>query len=152
MDAMIVIAVPAGALRALAVAFEIGLAALFVDDVVLAGHPMNWHAGLAEYLVGIIEFGRLGKMRDVAGVNDEGRFDRHRLHLGDGFAQRAERIRVRRLVEADVAVAHLQKRESSGFGGKRVADQSDRVGNAAADGPEHPGSRPDHAFQHITAA
>jgi hypothetical protein len=70
-DAVIVIAVPAGALRALAVAFEIGLAALFVDDVVLAGHPMNRHAGLAEYLVGVIEFGRLGKMRDVAGVNDE---------------------------------------------------------------------------------
>ena len=85
-DAVIVVAIPASALRPLAVALQIGLAALFIDDVVLAGHPMNWYAGLAEYLVGIIEFGRLGKMRDVAGVNDEGRFDRHRLHLGDRFA------------------------------------------------------------------
>src|SRR6266849_2219050 len=91
-------------------------------------------------------------MRDVAGVNDEGRLDRHRLHLGDSFAQRAERVRVRRLVKTDMAIAHLQKRESSGFGGNSIADQPHRVGNAAADGPEHPGTRPDHAFQHFTAA
>jgi hypothetical protein len=56
-------------------------------------------------------------------VNDEGRFDLHRLYLGDGFAQRAERIRVRGLVKADMAVAHLQKGEAGGFGGNRIADQ-----------------------------
>ncbi len=58
MDAVIVVAIPASALRPLAVALQIGLAALFIDDVVLAGHPMNWHAGLAKNLVGIIELGR----------------------------------------------------------------------------------------------
>ena len=63
-------------------------------------------------------------MGDVAGVNDERGFDRHRLHLGDGFAERAERIRVCRLIEADVAVAHLQKRESGRFGRKRIADHA----------------------------
>jgi hypothetical protein len=84
---------------------------------------MNLDASLAKHLVGIIEFGRLGKMRNVAGVNDEGRLDRHRLYLGDGFAQRTERVGVRRLVKADVTVAHLQKRESGGFCGERVADQ-----------------------------
>src|SRR6266581_2269563 len=52
-DAVIVIAVPAGALRTLAVAFQIGFAALFIDDVVLAGHKVNLYAGLAEHLVGI---------------------------------------------------------------------------------------------------
>jgi hypothetical protein len=85
---------------------------------------MNLDASLAENLVGIVEFGRLGKMRNVAGVDNEGRFDRHRLYLGDSFAQRAKRIRVRRLVETDVAIAHLQKGESSGLCGKSVANQS----------------------------
>ncbi len=63
-------------------------------------------------------------MGDVASVNDERGFDRHCLNLGDGFAQRGERIRVRRLIEADVAIAHLQKRESGGFGRKRIADHA----------------------------
>src|ERR1700722_16944377 len=151
-DAVIVVAVPAGALRTLAVAFQIGFAAVYVDNVVLARHPMNLHAGLAEHLVGVIELSRLGKMRDVAGVNDEGRFDWHRLYDGDSLAQRAERIRVRRLVKADMAIAHLQEREALGLRCKRIADQPHRVGDAAAHGPKHPGTRPDHAFQHFPAA
>src|SRR6476620_5814015 len=69
-------------------------------------------------------------MRDVAGMNDEGRLDRHRLYLRDGFAQRAERIRVRGLVKADMTIAHLQEHESSGFCGKRVPDQSHGVRHA----------------------
>src|SRR5207253_7843731 len=51
-----------------------------------------------------------------------------------------------------MAVNHLQKRESGGFCCNSIADQSHRVGNAAADRPKHPGARPDHAFQHFTAA
>src|SRR6476661_194780 len=91
-------------------------------------------------------------MRDVAGMNDEGRLDRHRLYLRDGFAQRAERIRVRGLVKADMTIAHLQEHESSGFCGKRVADQSHGVRHATTDAPQHAGTRPDHAFQHLAAA
>src|ERR1700761_9307125 len=130
MDAVIVEAVPAGALRALAVTLEIGLALAFIDYVMFARHIMKLYAGLAVDLVGIVEFFGLGKMRDVAGVNDEGRLHRHRLHLGDGFAQRAERIRVRLLVEADMAVAHLQESRSGGLRRGSFADQAGRVRNA----------------------
>src|ERR1700688_1829314 len=130
---MIVEAVPARALGALAVAFEIGLAAVLIDDVVLAGHPVNLDAGFAEYLVGIVELGGPGKMRDVAGVNDEGRLDRHRLHLGDGLAQRPQSMRFGRLFEADMAVAHLQESEAGSPGRNRFSDQSNRVRNATAD-------------------
>ena len=48
-DAVIVERIPARALRSLAVTLEIGLAALFVDDVVLAGNPVDRNAGLTEY-------------------------------------------------------------------------------------------------------
>jgi hypothetical protein len=150
-DAVIVVTVTAGALRTLVVAFQVGFAAVFIDNVVLR-HAMNLHAGLAEHLVGVVELGKLGKMRNVADVNDEGRFDRHRLHDGDGLAQRTERIRVRGLVKADMAIAHLQQREADGLCGKRIADQPPRVGNATAYGPKHPDTRPDHAFQHFPAA
>jgi hypothetical protein len=61
-------------------------------------------------------------MSDVAGVNDKGRLDRHRLHYGDGLTQRAERIRVRGLVKADMAIAHLQEREALGLRRKCIAD------------------------------
>src|ERR1700722_2946064 len=152
MDAVIVKAVPARALRALAVTLQIGLAPAFIDHVVFARHIMKLYAGFAEDLVGIVEFFGLGKMRDVAGVNDERRLHRHRLHLGDGFAQRAQRIRVRLLVKADVTVAHLQEGEAGGLSGSRFADQADGMRNATIDRPKHPGSRPDHAFQHFPAA
>src|ERR1700676_3301270 len=150
-DAMIVEAVPTRALRALAVALQIGLAALFIDDVVLAGHPVTLDAGLTEHLVGIVELGRLGEMCNVAGVNDEGRLHRHSLHLGDGLTQRAQRIRIGRFVEADVAVAHLQEGESGALRGSGFTDQSHGMRNATTDGPKYPGSRPDHAFQHFAA-
>jgi hypothetical protein len=49
--------------------------AVLVDDVVLARNPVNRNALLAEHLVGIVELGGLGEMRDVAGMNDEGHDD-----------------------------------------------------------------------------
>jgi hypothetical protein len=48
-------------------------------------------------------------MGDIAGVNDEGRLDRERTDLVQRFLERAEGVRVRRLVEADMAVADLQE-------------------------------------------
>src|SRR4029077_13796868 len=151
-DAVIVERIPARALRALAIALEIGLAALFVDDVVLAGNPVDWNAGLTEDLVGVVELGRLREMRDIAGVNDERRLGRHCLHLTDRLAQRAQRIRIGRLVEADVAVAHLQEGESGRLCGRRLTDQAHGVRNTPADGPKYAGSRPKHAFEHFAAA
>ena len=91
-------------------------------------------------------------MRDVAGVDHERRLDRHRLDLVDGFLQRAERVGIGRLVEADMAVADLQEGHAGGLGGLRRTDQSQRTGHAARNGPEHAGACPGHAFQHAAAA
>src|SRR5271170_3535549 len=104
-NAVIIEGIPACALRALAVAIEIGLAPVFIDDVVLTGNPMRLQAGLAEYLVGIVELGGLGEVGDVAGMDDESRLGLHRLDLGDRFTKRTQSVRIGCLVEADVAVA-----------------------------------------------
>ena len=48
--AVIVEAVPARAFRSLAVTVEIGLAARFIDDVVLAGNVVDLQPGFAEHL------------------------------------------------------------------------------------------------------
>ena len=53
---------------------------------------MHVELGLSDDLIGIVELVRFGKMGDIAGMNHEGRLGRHRLHLGNGLAQRAERI------------------------------------------------------------
>ena len=46
-------------------------------------------------------------MRDIAGVNDKGWLDGKRIDLVDRFLQRADGVRIRRLVEPDMAVADL---------------------------------------------
>jgi len=113
---------------------------------------MHLHAGLAEHLVGVIELRRFGQMGDVPGMNNEGRLDLHGLHDADRLAQRAQCVGIGRLIESDMAVAHLQKREARRLGRQSLADQSDRVRHAAADGPQHPGARPNHAFEYLAAA
>jgi hypothetical protein len=124
MHAVVVEAVPARALGALAIAGEIGLPETLVHEVVLARDVMHVELDLADDLIGIVELVGLGKMGDVAGMNHEGRLGRHRLHLGDGLAQRAECIRVGRLAEADMAVADLQEGEARRFRGQSVAEQA----------------------------
>jgi hypothetical protein len=94
MHAVVVEAVPARALGALAIAGEIGLPETLVHEVVLARDVMHVELDLADDLIGIVELVGLGKMGDVAGMSHEGRLGRHRLHLGDGLAQRAECIRL----------------------------------------------------------
>ncbi len=107
--------VPAGALGAAAVALAVELD-LFVEEIVLAGHVMHVELGLRDDAFGVVEFGRLRQMADVAGVDHEGRLDRHRLDLADRLFKRAERIRVGRLVEADMAVADLQEGQAGRLG------------------------------------
>jgi hypothetical protein len=124
MHAVVVEAVPARALGALAIAGEIGLPETLVHEVVLARDVMHVELDLADDLIGIVELVGLGKMGDVAGMNHEGRLGRHRLHLGDGLAQRAECIRVGRLAEADMAVADPQEGEARRFRGQSVAEQA----------------------------
>ena len=111
MNAVIVEAVPTRALGALAVTVEIGLAQALVDDVMLAGNVVNVELGLTDQLVGIVEFVGLGEMGDIAGMDHEGRARLQRLDLADGLAKRAERIRIGRFIEADMAVADMRKGE-----------------------------------------
>ena len=122
---MIVEGVPARTLGAFAVAREIGLAHAFIDEVVFARHVMHIERGLTDELACIVELVGLGEVSDVAGMDHEGGLGRHGFDLGDGLAQRAERIRVGRLVEADMAVADLEEGEGGRFRGERIAEQAE---------------------------
>ena len=51
---------------------------IIVEDVVLARDVVNVEARLGDDAIGVVELGRLGEMRDVAGMNDERRFRRQR--------------------------------------------------------------------------
>jgi len=46
--------------------------------------------GLGDGVIGVVELGRSGEMRDVAGVNHEGRFCRQRFDLADRLPERDE--------------------------------------------------------------
>ncbi len=79
----------------------------------------TWHVESLEFrlandLISIIEFLGLRQVRNVAGVDHEGGLLRQSTHFGDGFFQRTECVRVRRLFEPDVAVGDLQERKSAG--------------------------------------
>ena len=91
-------------------------------------------------------------MRDVAGVDHERWLGRHRLDLVDGLFQRADRIRIGRFVEADMAVADLQERHAGMVRGLRRPHQPHRARHAARNGPEYARACPGHAFQHAAAA
>src|SRR5947209_14010687 len=103
--------VPAGTARSLAVTVEIRLSLLVIEEIVLAGDIEDRQARVFDQLVGVVEFLLFGEMADVAGVNHEGWLLRQRLDLRDRLAQRRQCVRIGRLVEADMAVAYLQKRE-----------------------------------------
>src|SRR6516164_2837005 len=92
-------------------------------------------------------------MGDVAGVDDERRGCRHRVDLGDRLLERAERVRVGGFVEADMAVADLQKCEPARLRlcGRRLPEEAKRPRHTAAHRPEHAGPRPGHALQYSAA-
>src|SRR6516162_10486167 len=84
-------AIPARAFGAATVAVAVELHAL-VENVVFARHIMHVEPGLRDDAVGIVEFGRLGEMGDIAGMNDEGWLHAKRLDLADRFLERAEGV------------------------------------------------------------
>jgi hypothetical protein len=118
-----------------------------IDKVVLAGDVVHIERRFADELVGIVELVRLREMGDVAGVDHERGLRRHRFDLGDGFAQRAERVGVGRLVEADVAVADLEEGEGWSLGGEHLVEQAQGFRHAARQGPQHASPGPDHALE-----
>ena len=112
MHAVVVEAVPARALGALAVAVEIGLALALVDDSRARrarsarrglASPMSWSAlsnssGLERWVMSPVWIMNAG-------------FGGSAFDLADRLPQRAERVGIGGLVEADMAVADLEEGE-----------------------------------------
>ena len=110
-DALVSEAVPAGARRSFAEAFEIERAVVG-GGVVLAGNVEDLAGfGALDDLLGGVELGRLGRVGDVAGVEQQVVFAGQRVDLVDGQLQCAGDVLICRLVEADVAVADLDEAE-----------------------------------------
>src|SRR5262249_42920243 len=144
-------AVPARAFGAATVAVAVELHVL-VENIVFARHVMHVEPRLRDDAVGVVEFGRLGEMGDIAGVNDEGWLDRKRIDLVQRFLERADSVRVRRLVESDMAVADLQEGQPTRFDGPCLADNAHRARDPAGDGPQDAGTGPGHAFENFAPA
>jgi hypothetical protein len=74
-----------------------------VERVVLARDRVHLGAAQArEQLLRLIELGGLGQVRDVAGVDDEGRLLRHRVDELDDLPQRAVDVGIGSLVKLDM--------------------------------------------------
>src|SRR4051794_34392353 len=137
MRALVVEAVPAAALRALAIAREVR-DTVVRRDIVLTGyveHAVGLH--FLENLVGRVELGRLGELRDVARMQYERRPLRERVELRDRLTQGGPHIRVGFLVEANVAVADLGEEDALllGLGEKWRAADCERFRDAGIHGP-----------------
>ena len=151
--AVLVEAVPAGALRALAVALAI-LLAVVVQHVVLAGHEEDvLGAGGLQHLVDGVELSRLREMADVAGVQHERRSDRQRIDLVDRGLQGRDHVRIRRLVESHVAVADLHETEFAlvFMAAERETAQAVGIEHAALDHAKGARAGPRHALQESSA-
>jgi hypothetical protein len=131
--------VPAGALGVLAMAFEIGLAIVLVDNIVLAEDIMDIELGFADDPFRIVELPGLRKMGDVAGVDHEGGLDRKSVHLIDRFLQGSERIGIGRFAKTYISAvreetsrrAYLFPVSCEFFTAKRPADVVARIRNRA---------------------
>ena len=110
---------------------------------------MDVELGAADHLLRVVEFVRLRRMADVAGMDHERRLVRHRHDLVDRRVERNARVGIGGLGEADVAVGNLNEGKSASRCFRR-ADQP-RRGHAAGDRPNHAGSGPEHAFQGLPA-
>src|SRR6201988_3636787 len=91
-------------------------------------------------------------MGDIAGVNDEGWLDRKRIDLVQRFLERADSVRVRRLVEPDMAVAYWKEAQPTRGDCPCLADNAHRARDAAGDGPQDAGAGPGHAFENFAPA
>src|SRR5258708_17421527 len=144
-------AVPARAFGAATVAVAVELHVL-VENVMFARYVMHVEPRLRDDAVGVVEFGRLGEMGDIAGVNDEGWLDRKRIDLVQSFLERADSVRVRPLFESDMAVTGLQVSQPTRCDGPCRPDNAHRARDAAADAPHDAGTGPGHAFENFAPA
>jgi hypothetical protein len=151
MHALVVEALPGLAAGGFAEAFEIQFAVV-AGDVVFAGDIEHFLLTKAfEDLVEGVEFGGLGKVGEVAGVENQVRLADGGVDLVDGHLQGTVDVGVGRLVEADVAVADLNESEVGGFGLVFGSAEQLRTGYAAGERPYYGGAGPLHALQKAPA-
>src|SRR5260370_17919910 len=89
----------------------------------------------------------------MGGVKDEIRLVGHGVDFVDGGLQRSRYIRIRRLVETDVAIADLYKGEVRPFAGIFAVALGECPGHrdAATHGPDQARASPCHALQEPAA-
>ncbi len=102
-------------------------------------------------LVQRVKFGGLGKMSEVARVENQVRLLDGGVDLIDGHLQGTFDVSICRLVEADVAVADLNESEVGGFGIAFLSAEELRAGYAAGERPYYSGAGPLHTLQKAAA-
>ena len=96
---------------------------------------MHVEPRLRDDVVGVIEFGGLREMGDIAGVDDEGWLHGQGLDLVDRLLERAACVGIGGLVETHVAVADLQECQPHGCRRHRFTYDSDRTRQTTRDSP-----------------
>ena len=108
-----------------------------------------------QHLVGGVELVGPAQVGEIAGVDDEVRPRRQRVDLGHRGAQALRHVRVRGLVEADVAVADLDEEQALAAGHRAVrrCARWQRAGlrDAGVQAPEQAGAGPGHALEEAAA-
>src|SRR5262249_58290870 len=150
-NALVVEAVPARAARPLAVAVQVTLAVIGEDVVFTWDIEDPIRADTLQDLGDRIELSRLGQVRQVAGVEHEGRRPGHRVDLFHRLFESARHVDVRGLAETDVAVADLDEAEIALGSVLLVLPEGPRRQEPTPDAPEHAGPGPGHALQEATA-
>src|SRR5262249_16002149 len=125
--------------------------AVITDHVVLA-RDKKYFARLEtlQVLLKPVEFFRLGKMAQIARVQDEIWWSRQCVDLRDRFLQRADDVLVGIFVKTDMAVAYWDKAEIAANRRSSRAEQFGRE-HTAAHRPEHSSACPGHAFKEPAA-
>ena len=126
--------------------------AVVAGDIVFAGDIEHFFLTKSlEDLVQGVEFGGFGKVGEVARVENQVRLMDGGVDLVDGHLQGTVDVSIRRLVEADVAVADLNESEVGGFDLAFLSAEELRAGYAAGERPYYSGAGPLHALQKAAA-
>ena len=126
--------------------------AIVDEHVVLTWHVVSVEACGADDLPSSIEFLGLRQVRHIAGVqHEQPAAARQGAHFLDRRAERCVRVGVRVLVEADMAIADLDERETPGFRRGDRIDQAERPRHTALQRPDDPGAAPCRTSQQRAA-
>src|SRR6476469_9875741 len=150
MRALMVKALPGLAAGTLAKALEKHFA-IVASDIVFAGDVEHFLLAKAlKDLVQCVKFGGFGKVREVTCVENKIRLLDGRVDLVDSQLQGAVDVSIRRLVEADVAVADLNERKIGFVLAVRRTEEL-RAGHSFCERPYDSGAGPLHALEKTAA-